>query len=73
VFTFSLGDVDAEFSDNYFNLLLGQMVEITIRMKAKEDALRSALKVMSPVDAFNRDAVAKPAAATVMADPNWVK
>jgi beta-mannosidase len=69
----SLGEVDAEVSDNYFDLLPGQTVESTIKTPASEDALRSGLKVMSLVDAFDRNAVAKPAAASGLADPNWSK
>ncbi len=69
----SFGEVDAEVSDNYFDLLPGETMEIAIKTKANEDALRSALKVVSLVDAFTPDAVAKPAAAAGLADPNWVK
>jgi beta-mannosidase len=69
----SFGDMDAELSDNYFDLLPGQTAEITIKTKANEDALRSRLKVMSLVDAFSPDVVPKPAATTGLADPNWVK
>ena len=69
----SFGDVDAELSDNYFDLLPGQTAEITIKTKANEDALRSRLKVMSLVDALSPDVVAKPTAATGLADPNQVK
>jgi len=57
----SLGDVDAELSDNYFDLLPGQTAEIIIKTKANEDALRSQLKVISLVDAFSPDIAAKPA------------
>jgi len=69
----SFGQLDAEISDNYFDLLPGQTVELTIRTKANEDSLRSALKVISLVDAFNSEVVAKPATAGNLADPNWVK
>src|SRR5208283_4539183 len=34
----SFGEADAEVSDNYFDLLPGQSVEITIKTKADEDA-----------------------------------
>jgi beta-mannosidase len=66
----SFGDLDAEVSDNYFDLLPGQTVEIAIRTAASEDALRSGLKVISLVDAFNQDAAAKQAAASGVTGPN---
>jgi beta-mannosidase len=69
----SFGEADAEVSDNYFDMLPGQSVEIMIKTKANEEALRKGLKVISLVDAFNRDAVAKSAPSTALADPNWVK
>jgi hypothetical protein len=43
----------AEVSDNYFDMLPGQSVEIMIKTKANEEALRKGLKVISLVDAFN--------------------
>ncbi|HVZ18493.1 MAG TPA: glycoside hydrolase family 2 protein, partial [Terriglobales bacterium] len=49
----SFGNVDAETSDNYFNLLPGQTVEITVKSQADESSLRSAMKVISLVDAFS--------------------
>jgi len=54
----------------YFDLLPGQTVEIAIRTAASEDALRSGLKVISLVDAFNQDAAAKQAAASGVTGPN---
>ena len=60
----SFGEVDAEASDNYFDLLPGQSMEISINTPAREDALRSGLKVISLVDAFDQNAVAKAAAAS---------
>ncbi|MFY9644496.1 MAG: glycoside hydrolase family 2 protein, partial [Terriglobales bacterium] len=42
----SFGEVDAEVSDNYFDLLPGQTVEIAIKTAANEDALRAGLKVI---------------------------
>jgi len=48
----SLSEIDAEISDNYFDLLPGQTVDVAITTKASEDKLRSALKVISLVDAF---------------------
>jgi beta-mannosidase len=69
----SFGQLDAEISDNYFDLLPGQTVELTIKTKADEDSLRSALKAISLVDAFNSEVAAKPATTANLADPNWVK
>ncbi len=69
----SFGDLDVDVSDNYFDLLPGQTVEVTIKTGASEQALRSAMKVISLVDAFDQDAVAKPITASGVADPNWVK
>jgi beta-mannosidase len=60
----SFGEADAEVSDNYFDLLPGQSVEIAIKTSAGEDALRSGLKVISLVDAFDRGAGAQPVAAS---------
>ena len=59
----SFGEVDAEASDNYFDLLPGQSVEIAIHTPASEDALRSGLKVISLVDAFDQNAAVKTASA----------
>jgi beta-mannosidase len=69
----SSDDADLEVSDNYFDVLPGQTVEIGVKTKATEEALRTGLKIKSLVDAFNPDAVAKSAPATAQADPNWVK
>ncbi len=69
----SFGDVDADVSDNYFDLLPGQTVEVTIKTQAGEDALKAGLKVISLVDAFDQSATAKPVAASGIADPNWTK
>jgi beta-mannosidase len=48
----TLGDTDGEVSDNYFDLIPGQPVEITIHSKAGIDQLKQALKIVSLVDAF---------------------
>ncbi len=48
----SFGSLDATPSDNYFDLLPGQPVEIAIKGAASADDLRKNLKVMSLVDAF---------------------
>jgi beta-mannosidase len=48
----SLHDLDAKVSDNYFDLIPGESVEIEISSSAGLDKLQSALKVVSLVDAF---------------------
>jgi beta-mannosidase len=50
----SFGDLDAKPSDNYFDLLPGQPVQIAIVGAASADELRKNLKVMSLVDAFGK-------------------
>ena len=50
----SFGGLDAKLSDNYFDLLPGQPVEIAITGAASADDLRKNLKVMSLVDAFGK-------------------
>lgn len=56
----SLGELDADYSDNYFDLLPGQSAEITIKTQAGEDDIRKSLKVISLVDAFNPNGTAPP-------------
>jgi beta-mannosidase len=48
----SFGGLDAEVSDNYFNLLPGETREITVKSAAALDALKSQLRVISLTDAF---------------------
>ena len=48
----SFGDLDVTPSDDYFDLLPGQTVEITLKSGASPEALRGALKVVSLADAF---------------------
>ncbi len=48
----SFGDLDASPSDNYFDLLPGEPVDITVKTQAQLDALRQKLAVVSLVDAF---------------------
>ena len=48
----SLGDLDARFSDNYFDLLPGEPVTITIKSASTLDQIKQALKVTSLMDAF---------------------
>jgi beta-mannosidase len=48
----SFGDTEAQVSDNYFDLIPGQAVDITIHSKVSEEQLRRALKVVSLAEAF---------------------
>ncbi len=48
----SFGDLDAQISDNYFNLLPGETREITATSTAAADALKTKLRVVSLTDAF---------------------
>jgi beta-mannosidase len=59
----SFGGIDVKVSDNYFDILPGESVEITAETKASLDELKSQLKAISLTDAF----AAAPRAATVTA------
>jgi beta-mannosidase len=48
----AFGNVDAKLSDDYFDLLPGQPVEIRVDSAAAADELRASLKVVSLSDAF---------------------
>jgi beta-mannosidase len=48
----SFGDLDASASDNYFDLLPGESVAVTLKSSASLDQLRSSLKVTSLTEAF---------------------
>jgi beta-mannosidase len=48
----SFGDLDVKLSDNYFDLLPGETVEIAATSAASLDALKAQLKVVSLTDAF---------------------
>jgi beta-mannosidase len=48
----SFGNLDVKVSDNYFNLLPGETVEITATSGASLDALKAQMKVISLTDAF---------------------
>jgi len=48
----TFADLDAEPSDNYFDLLPNESVEITVKTQAAIDALRQKLSVISLVDAL---------------------
>ena len=63
----SLGELDADYSDNYFDLLPGQSAEITIKTNAGEDDVRKSLKVISLVDAFNPNGTTPPPVAATAA------
>ena len=49
----TFGNLDAEPSDNYFDLLPNQPVDLTIKTSASGENLRSNLKVISLVDALS--------------------
>ncbi|MGA2849631.1 MAG: glycoside hydrolase family 2 protein [Terracidiphilus sp.] len=51
----SFGNLDVTVSDNYFNLLPGETVEITATSARSLDELKSKLKVISLTDAFSND------------------
>ncbi len=59
----SFGNLEVKVSDNYFDVLPGESVEITADTKTTLDELKSQLKVISLTDAF----AAAPRAATVTA------
>jgi beta-mannosidase len=48
----SFGGIDAEVSDNAFDILPGRRVTVTVRSKAGLDALRKSLKVQDVADAM---------------------
>ncbi len=48
----TFGDNDVDISDNYFDLIPNQPVEITVLSKTGMDQLKPAMKVISLVDAF---------------------
>jgi beta-mannosidase len=51
----SFGNLDVKLSDNYFDLLPSETVEITVTSTASLDALKAELKVISLTDAFATD------------------
>jgi beta-mannosidase len=48
----SSGAIDASFSDNYFDVLPGETIEIMATTNATRDELKAQLKVISLTDAF---------------------
>jgi beta-mannosidase len=51
----SFGNLDVEVSDNYFDLLPGETVEIAIKSGAALEALKAQMKVISLTDAFKNN------------------
>ena len=60
----SFGNLDAKPADNYFDLLPGQAIDLTITSAASLDELKASMKVISLTDAF------APHEAQVSAGPN---
>jgi beta-mannosidase len=54
----TFGSLDVDPSDNYVDLLPSQPVEITLKTTAPIDQVRSQMKVISLVDAFQRNVTA---------------
>ena len=48
----SFGELDAKYSENYFDLLPGESVEINVTSSATLDELKAKMQVISLVDAF---------------------
>jgi beta-mannosidase len=48
----SFGDLDAQISDNYFDLLPGEAVTVNVQSASSLDQLQSAMKLISLTDAF---------------------
>ena len=59
----TFGDLDADPSDNYFDLLPNEPVEITVRTQAPIDVVRQKVTVISLVDALTPPATTAAAAA----------
>ena len=49
----SFGDLDVESSDNYFDLLPGEAMTVTLKSSAAIGQLKSSLRVVSLMDAFD--------------------
>jgi beta-mannosidase len=60
----SFGGLDVKLSDNYFDLMPGETVEITADSAVSLDALKAQLKVVSLTDAFAADSVRASVSAT---------
>jgi beta-mannosidase len=48
----SFGNLDVKVSDNYFDVLPGETVEVTAESKASPDEVKAQMHVMSLTDAF---------------------
>lgn len=48
----SFGNLDVNISDNYFDLLPGETIELTVKSAASIEELKSQMKLISLVDAF---------------------
>jgi beta-mannosidase len=48
----SFGDLDVQASDNYFDLLPGEAVSVTLKTPSSIEQLKSAMQVQSLTDAF---------------------
>jgi beta-mannosidase len=48
----TFGAASPELSDNYFDLLPGEMVDVVVKSKESLDQLKAALQVVSLADAF---------------------
>jgi beta-mannosidase len=55
----NFGDASPELSDNYFDLLPGETVDVVVRSKESLDRLKAALQVVSLADAFAPEAMPK--------------
>ena len=51
----SFGNLDVQLSDNYFDMLPGETVEIAVTSESSLDALKAQLRVISLTDAFAGD------------------
>jgi beta-mannosidase len=53
----SFGELDAKYSDNYFDLLPGESVEIGVMSASTLDELKAKMQVISLTDAFGETGV----------------
>ena len=51
----TFGAASTELSDNYFDLLPGETVDVTVKSRETLESLRSNLQVVSLVDAFKKE------------------
>jgi beta-mannosidase len=69
----SFGDLDVKLTDNYFDLLPGQTLDIGISSTASLEQLRATLSIMSLADAFAPNGAAEPANVSGKAGPNGTR